>query len=242
MGNLAGYIFIFEQTSSGIKEEWKSKMLGSDIFGIDIADVDDDGTIEIIASQGGYTGKGDYTSGYTEPHIYIINGKTHKIENTIGETSPVETILTILVLVLFITFLIGLNFFARMRKRLKDLQAETKPVSTGSKVGGLPAKLPHTQKTTPTPQKTLPKSAPKVLPVPVKSTSTSTESTTPSDPTAIMTQSKSQSQPQSAPPPQVNDPFPPPQVNDPFPPSTQSQSTTAKAQPQPEKQNTQEAK
>ena len=121
VGNLAGYIYIFEQQGSTVIQEWRSKLLGSDIFGIDLYDVDGDGQIEIIASQGGYTGKGDYTSGYTEPHIYIIDGKTHKIETTIGESSYIDIILPIAILILFVILLLILNYYAKTRRRLKEL-------------------------------------------------------------------------------------------------------------------------
>jgi hypothetical protein len=126
VGNLAGYIYIFEKQGSTIVQEWKSKLLGSDIFGIDLYDVDDDGQIEIVASQGGYTGKGDYTSGYTEPHIYIIDGKTHEIETTVGETSLLDIILPISILILFVFFLLILNYYAKTRRRLKELGPDEK--------------------------------------------------------------------------------------------------------------------
>ncbi len=119
VGNQPGYIYIFEQSSSGIKEEWKSGLLGTDILGIYIADVDDDGQVEIVASHGGYTGKGDYTSGYTDPHIYIIDGKTHEIEIIIGETHWLGFALQFIFLILIILFLVVLNLYALYHKRLK---------------------------------------------------------------------------------------------------------------------------
>lgn len=130
VGNLAGYIYIFEQSGSTIELEWTSRLLGSDILGVDLEDVDNDGQIEIIAGQGGYTGKGDYTSGYTEPHIYIIDGRTHEIEITIGETNYFDISLQILTLILILFFLLGLGLYAKYHKRLKQLR----PKQQGTKV------------------------------------------------------------------------------------------------------------
>lgn len=128
VGNQPGYIYIYEQKGSSINQEWKSKLLGSDILGIDLFDVDNDGQIEIVAAQGGYVGKGDYTSGYSEPHIYIIDGKTHETEIIIGETSPIGFILMGLILILIILLLVGLNYYIRQKKKFKEL---TQPHHTG---------------------------------------------------------------------------------------------------------------
>jgi hypothetical protein len=124
VGNQPGYVYVYEQTGSGMKEEWRSNLLGSDVLGVDIADVDDDGQLEIIAAQGGYVGKGDYTSGYTEPHIYIIDGKTKEIEIVVGRTNPFITLFQILILILVIFLLLGLNFFIKYHRRAKTMSAE----------------------------------------------------------------------------------------------------------------------
>jgi WD40 repeat protein len=112
VGNEAGYVYIFDSRSKNI--EWKSELLGNDVLGIAIDDVDLDGVPEIIAAQGGYTGKGDFTSGYTDPHIYIIDGKTHDIEIIIGTTNYVTWTYQILILILIIVLLIQLNVYTKM--------------------------------------------------------------------------------------------------------------------------------
>ncbi len=147
VGNQAGYIYIYEQSGSSMNLEWRSRLLGSDILGIDLDDVDDDGQIEIIAAQGGYTGKGDYTSCYTDPHIYIIDGSTHRIEKTIGETSFWQAYgLPIVALFLTIIFLIVLNLYMRFRKRFKELSEAKEPqqtiTSTSTKVRSRPPNTP----------------------------------------------------------------------------------------------------
>ncbi|MCK5560137.1 MAG: VCBS repeat-containing protein, partial [Thermoplasmata archaeon] len=203
VGNQAGYVYIYEQSGSSIKQEWRSKLLGSDILGIDLADVDNDGQIEIIASQGGYIGKGDYTSGYTEPHIYIIDGKTHKIEHIIGETSLLDTFLIIIALILLITFLVGLNFYMRFRKRLKEVSPKSKPKSE-------PKPQPAPEKYGPTQTKS------PIIPRPPPS------SLTPA-PAPLEAQARAPAQPQTK--PQSLKPAPveqKPLINDPFPKSTSS--------------------
>jgi WD40 repeat protein len=201
VGNQAGYVYIYEQSGSSIEQEWRSKLLGSDILGIDLADVDNDGQIEIIASQGGYTGKGDYTSGYTEPHIYIIDGKTHKIEHIIGETSLLDTFLIIIAIILLLTLLVGLNFYARFRKRLKELSPKSKPE---------PKPQPILEK--PGTTETKSPIIPHPPPFPRAPASTSGETRVPA-------------QPQTKPQPQPSKPAPvaeKPVINDPFPKSTSS--------------------
>jgi hypothetical protein len=221
VGNQAGYVYIYEQRGVAIEQEWRSKLLGSDILGIDLDDVDNDGQIEIIASQGGYTGKGDYTSGYTEPHIYIIDGKTHKIEHTIGETSLMDTVLIIIVLILVITLLIVLNFYARFRKRLKELTPKPKSGSTPMKP---PPSTPPTpisppplgKAQPPSPLQNKPQAQPIAIPKPKLSS------------ISISTPQPKPAQAKPAPPeqqPVINDPFPKSspneiKVQDPTPPST----------------------
>jgi len=87
VGNLAGHVMVFDGVSR--QEEWRSENLGRDILGIALGDPDGDGSTEIIAAQGGYIGKGDYTSGYTAPHVYVIDGKSKEIEAVLGEVDQV---------------------------------------------------------------------------------------------------------------------------------------------------------
>jgi hypothetical protein len=192
VGNQAGYIYIYEHRDSRIEQEWKSKLLGSDILGLDLADVDADGQIEIIAAQGGYVGKGDYTSGYSEPHIYVIDGKSHKIENTIGETSWWNFTFFVILIFLVIIFLVLLNYYARSRKQLKTLQ---------------PASMVQTSKVeSASGSRVTPAGSGASASVSVASLSFS------GPPTSTQTMKATPS-----PMPKVNDPFPP-KVNDPFPP------------------------
>jgi len=144
VGNQPGYIYVYEQSGSGMKKEWQSKLLGSDVLGVDIADVDDDGQLEIVAAQGGYVGKGDYTSGYTEPHIYIIDGKTKEIEIIVGRTNPFITLFQIIILILVIFLLIGLNYYIKYRRRVKALSTDqgTSSSSSGSRKSSSPPSPP----------------------------------------------------------------------------------------------------
>lgn len=87
VSNMAGYIMAFDGITRDM--EWRSKELGRDILGLVIADPDSDGQLEIIAGQGGYNGKGDFTSGYTTPHVYVIDGSTKEIESVFGKVDPV---------------------------------------------------------------------------------------------------------------------------------------------------------
>ncbi len=143
VGNQPGYIYIFEQTGTGsLRQVWKSNILGTDILGIDIEDVDKDGQLEIVAAQGGYIGKGDYTSGYSDPHIYIIDGKTHEIEIIIGETHWLGFALQVTILILIILFLVGLNYYLKYRKRVK-LFIESKKEGKLVKSISTPSPKPH---------------------------------------------------------------------------------------------------
>lgn len=83
VSNMDGYIFVYDGITRQL--EWKSKNLGRDILGLTIADPDKDGQLEIIAGQGGYNGKGDFTSGYVTPHVYVIDGETKEIEEVMGK-------------------------------------------------------------------------------------------------------------------------------------------------------------
>lgn len=118
VGNLAGYIWIFDGSTHEV--EWKSPPLGSDILGIDLGDVDGDGQIEIVAAQGGYQGKADFTSAYTAPHIYVLDGSTHTIEVALGGRDYIGWTLQITIAVLIIVLLVGLNvYFGRKRNASK---------------------------------------------------------------------------------------------------------------------------
>ncbi len=111
VGNQPGYLYIIDGMTHDI--EWKSPLLGTDVMGITAVDLDADPQLEIIAAQGGYQGKGDYTSGYTSPHIYVIDGKTHDIEIILGETDVFKLILQIILLVLVILFLVELSVLTK---------------------------------------------------------------------------------------------------------------------------------
>ena len=114
IGNQPGYLYIMDGMTHGI--EWKSPLLGTDVHGITAVDLDSDPAIEIIAAQGGYQGKGDYTSGYTTPHIYVIDGETHEIEYTLGEKDYVEFTMQIILLVLIVIFLVEVSVLTKILK------------------------------------------------------------------------------------------------------------------------------
>jgi hypothetical protein len=120
IGTQAGYIHVFDGISRQLK--WKSHLLGIDVLGICVADVDKDGTTEIIAAQGGYKGKGDFTSAYTAGHIYIINGKTYEFEATLGEIDYFGYLLEALVVILIIMIIIQLNIYTSIRKKHRKQQ------------------------------------------------------------------------------------------------------------------------
>lgn len=117
-GNQPGYIWIFDGVTHQV--EWKSELLGTDVLGLDIFDIDNDGRVEVIAAQGGYIGKADWTSGYSTPHIYIIDGQTHSIEAKLGEPDLLEIGFQVLVIVLVIITLLNLNWYVKRRKDAKD--------------------------------------------------------------------------------------------------------------------------
>jgi hypothetical protein len=64
-------------------------------------------------------GKGDYTSGYTTPHIYIIDGKTKEIEAVLGEVDEVKQWLGFAILIGSVLAVIQIGIIARLwiRKR-----------------------------------------------------------------------------------------------------------------------------
>ena len=113
VGNLAGYIYVFNGVT--YEEEWKSENLGRDILGITIGDPDGDGEIEIIAGQGGYIGKGDYTSGYTTPHVYVIDGKTHEVEAVLGEIDELLQWVKVVILIAVVVGLVELGVLVRLK-------------------------------------------------------------------------------------------------------------------------------
>lgn len=96
LSNMAGNIYVYDAVTRTL--EWRSGDLGRDILGIVCEDVDRDGQIEIIAGQGGYVGKGDYTSGYTTPHVYVIDGDTKRTEAVLGAIDEVAQWLTIFII------------------------------------------------------------------------------------------------------------------------------------------------
>ncbi len=146
VGNQPGYIRILDASSGTV--EWESDLLGTDIFGMRLADVDGDGRVDIIASQGGYQGKGDFTSGYSDPHIYVIDGKTREFKYVLGERDLGGTVLTGVLLLLILTALILLSVLTKDRKSAREaaLAAEESArkemrgpgAATGTGTGGVP--------------------------------------------------------------------------------------------------------
>jgi hypothetical protein len=120
VGNQPGYIWAFDGATRRVK--WKSALLGSDILGIVLADIDQDGQVEMIAGQGGYQGKADFTSAYTDPHIYIIDGKTKAVEAVLGEQDYLELALGAAVLALFIVLLAATSRYAKKWHESKGLE------------------------------------------------------------------------------------------------------------------------
>lgn len=130
IGNQPGYIWIFDGSTHEV--EWKSELLGTDILGIKLYDIDRDGQIEIIASQGGYQGKSDFTSAYTTPHIFVIDGKTHAIEASIGEPDYLAWAFQIAIISLVIVFLVLLNLLFVRKKAQKAPEKKTTEVAASS--------------------------------------------------------------------------------------------------------------
>jgi hypothetical protein len=124
VGNQPGYIWIFDSSTHEV--EWKSPLLGTDILGIEIVDVDLDGVAEIIASQGGYIGKSDWTSAYTNPHIYVINGKTHEIEFKLGEPDYMIIVLQAAIIILVVITLVHLNWILRTKKPRRKVKLDSR--------------------------------------------------------------------------------------------------------------------
>jgi len=116
VGNQPGYVRIFDASSHAL--EWQSQLLGTDIFGACIDDVDGDGREEVVLAQGGYQGKGDFTSGYTTPHIYVLDGSTHQFEYVLGERNIWGMVLLVALLVLIIVALLEVGLLTK-RYRLR---------------------------------------------------------------------------------------------------------------------------
>ena len=123
--NLAGYIYVFDGVTHA--EEWRSENLGRDILGVTLGDPDGDGQIEIVAGQGGYIGKGDYTSGYVTPHVYVIDGKTHEIEAVLGEIDEVLQWIQVGILLTVVIAMVEVAIIVRIK---------TKPKRTSGGGGG----------------------------------------------------------------------------------------------------------
>ncbi len=117
LSNMGGSIFVYDGTTHSL--EWRKDDLGRDILGLVIEDVDNDGQLEIIAGQGGYIGKGDYTSGYVTPHIYIIDGKTKNMEEVIGQIDEVKQWLTVVIIAGIVIAFIQIALISRqlLKKR-----------------------------------------------------------------------------------------------------------------------------
>jgi hypothetical protein len=115
VSNMAGNIIVYNAETR--QEEWRSKNLGRDILGLVIADPDKDGQLEIIAGQGGYNGKGDFTSGYVTPHVYVIDGRTKEIEEIFGEVDPVLQWMKVGTIALVFLAIIQLAVLSRLWRR-----------------------------------------------------------------------------------------------------------------------------
>ncbi len=122
IGNTAGFIWIFDGSNREL--EWKSPLLGSDLLGIVLGDVDGDGQIEIVAGQGGYQGKADFTSAYTDPHIFILDGRKHTVEFALGGRDYTGWWLQIILSLLIIVLLIGVNIYISIKRRNKLVKEE----------------------------------------------------------------------------------------------------------------------
>lgn len=112
VSNMNGYIFVYDGETRLL--EWRSENLGRDVLGLTIADPDRDGQLEIIAGQGGYNGKGDFTSGYVTPHVYIIDGKTKETEAVLGEVDTVLLWLRVAEIILAILVFVQLAVLSRL--------------------------------------------------------------------------------------------------------------------------------
>ncbi len=76
--------------------------------------MDGDGQLEIITGQGGYIGKGDYTSGYVPPHIYIMDGRTKAMEAVLGAVDSTVQWLKAGILALVLLGLVQLAILFRL--------------------------------------------------------------------------------------------------------------------------------
>jgi len=134
VGNQPGHIRILDASSGTV--EWMSELLGTDIFGMQLADVDGDGRTDIVACQGGYQGKGDFTSGYSDPHIYVIDGETREFQYVLGERDLQGTLLTGVLLLLVLLALIQVSVLAKDRKSAREAAKAAEEAARAKGPGG----------------------------------------------------------------------------------------------------------
>jgi len=120
VSNMAGRIFVYDGITR--QREWTSGQLGRDILGLTIGDPDGDGEPEIVAAQGGYIGKGDYTSGYTTPHVYILDGRTKRMEAVFGEEDPLLPVLKITLMISISIAIVLLALIVRVIVKARTLR------------------------------------------------------------------------------------------------------------------------
>ncbi|MBN1389427.1 MAG: VCBS repeat-containing protein [Candidatus Thermoplasmatota archaeon] len=112
ISNMDGHIFVYDGMDHQL--EWTSRNLGRDIMGLTISDPDKDGHLEIIAGQGGYNGKGDFTSGYVTPHVYVIDGRTKQTEEVMGEVDTVLQWMKVAACTLILLSLVQIALLSRI--------------------------------------------------------------------------------------------------------------------------------
>ena len=121
--NQAGIVRVINGISH--KVEWTSDILGVDALGIEVADVNQDGTPDIIVGVGGYRGKSGYSSTYSQGFIYIFDGKNHNLLWKVGELDWVKWGYQVVALRAIVVILIGLNRYLKRRHAIKHAGAST---------------------------------------------------------------------------------------------------------------------